>query len=225
MQLCPKAASTWRGAPSLPSRACRFSSGLTEKAHTVCGEAASALHAMALLQVHQAKALHDMQQGGPDPGVLQELRVATDFALRATKVTARSLGRAMSTLVVQERHLWLTLVDMRDSEKSRFLNAPISRGGLFGDSVGDFAQEFSAAQKQSEALRHVLPRKRTAAGPSPVAEEPRAARRRGRPPAAASAPPSGQQSNSRRRGAGRRRAPPPAQPPPPPKKAKGKRRS
>ncbi len=35
------------------------------------------------------------------PVLLQELRTATDFALRATKVTARSLGKAMSTMVVQ----------------------------------------------------------------------------------------------------------------------------
>ncbi len=35
------------------------------------------------------------------PGLLQELRTATDFALRATKVTARSLGKAMSTMGVQ----------------------------------------------------------------------------------------------------------------------------
>ncbi len=32
--------------------------------------------------------------------MMQELRTATDFALRATKVTARSLGKAMSTMVV-----------------------------------------------------------------------------------------------------------------------------
>ncbi|XP_067249408.1 uncharacterized protein [Chanodichthys erythropterus] len=45
---------------------------------------------MALLQVHQAKALRDLHEGGHDPQVLQELRAATDLALRATKVTARS---------------------------------------------------------------------------------------------------------------------------------------
>ncbi|XDV28642.1 hypothetical protein PO909_031873 [Leuciscus waleckii] len=126
MQLCPKTASTWRGNPTLPSSACRFSSSLTGKAYSACGEAASALHAMALLQVHQAKALSDMQEGGTDPGVLQELRTATDVTLWATKVTARSLGRAVSTLVVQERHVWLTLADMKESDKSKFLNSPIS---------------------------------------------------------------------------------------------------
>ncbi len=56
---------------------------------------------MALLQVHQAKALRDLHEGGHDPQVLQELRAATDLALWATKVTARSVGHAMSTLVVQ----------------------------------------------------------------------------------------------------------------------------
>ncbi len=55
MQLCPQGAAAWRGNPRLPSRACKFSSALTAKAYGAAGQAASALHAMALLQVHQAK--------------------------------------------------------------------------------------------------------------------------------------------------------------------------
>ncbi len=132
MQLCPKGAAAWRGNPRLPSRACKFSSTLTAKAYGAAGQAASALQAMALLQVHQAKALKQLHEGDADPGVLQELRTATDLALRATKVTARALGQTMSTLVVQERHLWLTLADMRESDKHRFLDSPISQAGLFG---------------------------------------------------------------------------------------------
>ncbi len=81
---------------------------------------------MAILQVHQAKALKQVHEGSTDPGLMQEPRTATDFALRATKVTARSLGKAMSTMVVQERHLWLNLVEMKDVDKARFLDAPIS---------------------------------------------------------------------------------------------------
>ncbi len=178
MQLCPRTASTWRGNPLLPSRACRHSSALTGSAYAACGEAASALHAMALLQVHQAKALRDLHEGGHDPGVLSELRTATELALRATKVTARSLGRAMSTMVVQERHLWLCLADMKEVDKARFLNAPVSQTGLFGDAVENFAQQFSAAQKQTEAIRHILPRRAAAAStrpPASVYSSPRAA--------------------------------------------------
>ncbi len=168
MQLCPRTASTWRGNPLLPSRACRHSSDLTGSAYAACGEAASTLHAMALLQVHQAKALRDLHEGGHDPGVLSELRTATDLVLRATKVTARSLGRAMSTMVVQERHLWLCLADMKEVDKARFLNAPVSQTGLFGDAVENFAQQFSAAQKQTEAIRHILPRRAAAASTRPL---------------------------------------------------------
>ncbi|RXN38057.1 translation initiation factor IF-2-like protein [Labeo rohita] len=114
---------------------------------------------MATLQVYQAKVLKHLHERGPDQGAMEELRAATDFALRATKVTARSLGQVMSTIVVQERHLWLTLAQMADVDKSRFLDAPISQGGLFGDTVEDFAQQFSAVQKQTEAIKHILPRR------------------------------------------------------------------
>ncbi len=74
MQLCPTAASTLRGELCLPSRAC-------VSPYRACGEAASALHAMALLQVHQAKALRDLHKGGHDLAVLHELCAATDIAL------------------------------------------------------------------------------------------------------------------------------------------------
>ncbi len=152
VHLCPRNAATWRNRPRLPSKACKLTAALAAKAYSAAGQAASALHAMAILQVHQAKALKQVHEGSTDPGFMQELRTATDFALRATKVTARSLGKAMSTMVVQERHLWLNLAEMKDVDKARFLNAPISQGGLFGDTVEGFAQQFSAVQ-------HILPRR------------------------------------------------------------------
>ncbi len=67
MQLCPTAATILRGDPCLPSRACKYLSGLIGSAYRACGRAASALHAMVLLQVHQAKS--------------HELRAKTDLSL------------------------------------------------------------------------------------------------------------------------------------------------
>ncbi len=227
MQLCPQGAAAWRGNPRLPSRACKFSSALTAKAYGAAGQAASALHAMALLQVHQAKALKQLHEGDADPGVLQELRTATDLALRATKVTARALGQTMSTLVVQERHLWLTLADMRESDKHRFLDSPISQAGLFGEVVEDFAQQFSAAQKQTEAFRHILPRRSAAVSTPPPAAAPPSARRRGCPRAASTSAPARPQQQPAlwpQREAGRRRPAQPASAPAKPVKRQGRRR-
>ncbi|KAI2647639.1 Transposon Ty3-G Gag-Pol polyprotein [Labeo rohita] len=140
VHVCPCGAATWRDRPHLLSRACKFSSALAGRAYHAAGHAATALHAMATLQVYQAK---------------------------ATKVTARSLGQVMSTIVVQERHLWLTLAQMADVDKSRFLDAPISQSGLFGDTVEDFAQQLSAVQKQTEAIKHILPRRDVTFHPRP----------------------------------------------------------
>ncbi len=140
---------------------------------------------MAILQVHQAKALKQVHEGSTDPGLMQELRTATVFALRATKVTTRSLGKAKSTMVVQERHLWLNLAEMKDVDKARFLNAPISQGGLFG------------ARLQSARRRGRPPASSRAAPPQaesthrPVC---RASRRRAAPPASQPGPKSSRKS-------------------------------
>ncbi|KAI2652443.1 ORF V: Enzymatic polyprotein [Labeo rohita] len=79
------------------------------------------------------------------------------FACDGHPVTVRALGQVMFTMVVQERHLWLNMAQMSDVDKARFLNAPVSQVGLFGDTVEDFAQQFSAVQKQTEAINTSCP--------------------------------------------------------------------
>ncbi|KAI2649133.1 rRNA biogenesis protein rrp36 [Labeo rohita] len=81
----------------------------------------SLLRAMAILQVYQAKVLKDLHEGVPR---LQELRSTTDYALRATKVTAQVLRRAMSTMVVQERHLCLNLAEIEHQPRQQPPPAP-----------------------------------------------------------------------------------------------------
>ncbi|XP_077069976.1 uncharacterized protein LOC143722468 [Siphateles boraxobius] len=184
--LCPTAAASWVGDPCFPSRACEFASGLAVRAYRACGQAASSLHALALLQVYQAKTLMDMHEGSLDRALVSELRTATDLALRGTSVAACAVGLAMSTLVVQERHRWLSLVEMADADKVRFLDSPISQVGLFGDVAESCAQQFSATQVRTEAPRHTLSRRPAVASTLPPGIVPPPVRRRGRPPAAAS---------------------------------------
>ncbi len=96
------------------------------------------------------------------------------------------------------------------------------QAGLFGKAVEDFA-----AQKQTEAFHHILPRRSAAVSTPPPAAAPPSARRRGRPPAAStSAPARPQQQPSLRpqRGAGRRRPAQPASAPAKPVKRQSRRR-
>ncbi len=162
-----------------------------------------------------AKAIKQMHKGSTDLGLMQELRTATDFALRVTKVTARTLWKAMSTMVFQERHLWLNLAEMKDVNKACFLDAPISQAGLFGDTVEGFAQQFSAVQQQTEAIQHILPRRDAPSTAAPGAR-PQSARRRGRPPASSRSAPPQAESTPRpaHRASHRRAAPPTSQPGP-----------
>ncbi|KAI2656961.1 Transposon Ty3-G Gag-Pol polyprotein [Labeo rohita] len=124
--LCPPTAIGWKTKASHPSKPCRTTSALAVRAYTSAGQAASALHSMAILQVFQAKLLAQSDKSALDPATLTELRSATDLALRATKATAQAIGRSMASLVVPERHLWLTLTEIKDADKVPFLDAPIS---------------------------------------------------------------------------------------------------
>ncbi len=80
-----------------------------------------ALHTMAILQAYQADVLKKMDEGtGLTPEAVKELRRAIDLALRATKHTARAVGRSMAASVAAERHLWLNLTEIREKEKVFF---------------------------------------------------------------------------------------------------------
>ncbi len=84
-------------------------------------ESPTVLHTMAILQAYQADILKEMDEGtGLIPEAMKELRRATDLALRATKHTARTVGRSMAGSVAAERHLWLNLTEIREKEKVFF---------------------------------------------------------------------------------------------------------
>ncbi len=93
---------------SLPSKPCRMTAHLASKAYSSAGEGASALHAMAVLQVFQDKLLQSLEGGTASPDAVNDLCAATDFALMAKKRAAQAIGRTMEFMVVQLRHLWLT---------------------------------------------------------------------------------------------------------------------
>ncbi len=149
--LCPPTAIGWKAKASHPSKPCRATSTLAGRAYSAAGQAASVLHSMAVLQVFQTKMLTS-EEASLDAASLRDLRSATDLALHDTKATAQAIGRSMSSLVVLERHLWLTMTEMKEVDKVPFLDAPVSSGSLFGPAVEGFAEHFTEAQKSSQAM-------------------------------------------------------------------------
>ncbi|KAG1961314.1 hypothetical protein F2P79_005480 [Pimephales promelas] len=118
----------------------------------------SSLVFTSILQAYQADLLRDVSEGdivGAD--TIKELRQAADISLRATKETARAVGRSMSALVATERHLWLNLSNMKEKDKAFLLDAPLSTVGLFCDSVNSVIEKFQEEKKQAEALHKYLP--------------------------------------------------------------------
>lgn len=58
------AIATWRNHPRcLPPKACKTRTALAAKAYSAAGHATYPLNAMAILEVHQAKALKELHEG------------------------------------------------------------------------------------------------------------------------------------------------------------------
>ncbi len=56
-------------------------------------------------------------------------------------------------------HCAPTLTELKDSEKTAHLDAPVNPSGLFGAAVEMITEHFVEAQKQSEATSHFLPKR------------------------------------------------------------------
>ncbi len=136
---------------SLPSKPYRMTAHLASKAYSSAAEGASTLHTMALLQVFQAKLLQSQEGGTISPDAVNDLRAAMDFALMATKRAAQTIGRAMGFMVVQQRHLWLTLADLRDVDRKVLLNARSLPPAI--------VERFLEAQKRTKAISQFMPRR------------------------------------------------------------------
>ncbi|XP_056089774.1 basement membrane-specific heparan sulfate proteoglycan core protein-like [Rhinichthys klamathensis goyatoka] len=87
--LCPPSAGR-RAQTALPSKACRVTSAMQGRAYTAAGQAVSALHTMAILQIFQADLLQKLDEEGPGAICVADLRYATDLALRAAKAAAQA---------------------------------------------------------------------------------------------------------------------------------------
>ncbi|KAI2647410.1 Transposon Ty3-G Gag-Pol polyprotein [Labeo rohita] len=76
-------------------------------------------------------------------------------------------SRSMATMVAAERHLWLTLSDMKEKDRVFLLDAPLQPSGLFGDAVDSVVSRYQEARKQAAAFQRYLPHRSlasTAAG-------------------------------------------------------------
>ena len=202
--LCPPSAGR-RTKPVLPSKACRMTSTLLARIFSAAGQAASALHTMATLQIFQGDLLRKWDEVGPDAVCIADLRSASDLTLRATKAAAQAMGRCMASATVAERHLWLTLTEMADSERIAFLDAPLSSAGLFGSSLSEFVERFTEAQKASQAFKHFLP-KRSGSAAGRDKRTPRTAQPQPPPSAPSSQQPQQRSSRPRSRSSARRPA-------------------
>ncbi len=117
--ISPSLAPSWKSRPLLPTKPWRT----TSLSYIATGQAGMALHTMAILQAYQADVLKEMDEGtGLTPEAVKEL-------CRATKRTARAVGRSMTGSVAAEHHLWLNLTEIGEKEKVFLLNAPISQSG------------------------------------------------------------------------------------------------
>ncbi len=159
--------------PRLPSRACKFSSALTAKAYGAAGQAASALHAMALLQVHQAKALKQLHEGDADPGVLQELR--TSDGPRAKGDESHGAGPGSDDVHISGPGA-PPVADLGGYEGVRqapLPGLPDLPGRPIRRSGGGLCPTVLRRTEADGGVRHILPRRSAAVSTPPPAAAPR----------------------------------------------------
>ncbi len=162
--LSPGTASSLK-APVLPSKPLRTTSALVGKGYTVAGQVGTCLHTMSVLQAYKADLLKELDKGKQIRSEdIEELRRTVDFALHATNESACAIGWSMAALVAAERHLWLTLSDMKKKDRVLLMDDPLAPSGRFGDTVNSAVNRYQEARKQAAAFQQFLSRSSIALG-------------------------------------------------------------
>ncbi len=91
-----------------PSKPCRTTFTLADRAYSAAGQAGSELHTMVVLQVFQVKLLCPMDESVHSSDAFNKLH---------TENEQLAIGKAMANLVVLEHHLWLNLTEIKDTDK------------------------------------------------------------------------------------------------------------
>ncbi len=77
------------------------------------------------LQAYQADLLKELDEGEEIKSEdITELRRTADLSLHETKETAYAIGRSMAALVAEERHMWLTLSDIKELGRRQVPGGP-----------------------------------------------------------------------------------------------------
>ncbi len=116
---------------TLPSKADRFQSSMMERAYKAIALSARALNATSMLTTYQAE-LQDEASTMPGQTHWEEICVVTDLSLRLQRCAVQAAGKAIATMVIQERGRWLNLANLSDREKEAILDAPVVAEGIFG---------------------------------------------------------------------------------------------
>ncbi|KAI2647437.1 Transposon Ty3-G Gag-Pol polyprotein [Labeo rohita] len=131
---------------SLPSKPLRTTSVLVGKGYSEAGQAGACLHTKSVLHAYQADLLKELDESDEiKKDDIIELQRTVDLSLCATKETARTIGRSIAAMVAAERHLCLTLSDMKEKDRVFLLNAPLAPSGLFGDAVNSVVDRYQEA--------------------------------------------------------------------------------
>ncbi len=158
--LCPPTAIRWKARASHPSKPCRARSALAGRDLLGWASGFSAtLYGCALGLPGQ-----DARQWGSWSGC----SFNQDEERDRTGSTCHHSHHPGLVLVLRvlERHLWLTMTEMKEADLVPFLDAPVSSGSLFWPAVEGFAERFTEAQKSSQAMRHFLPKRNSSSSAS-----------------------------------------------------------
>ncbi|KAK7910334.1 hypothetical protein WMY93_015018 [Mugilogobius chulae] len=176
LSLLPSSSMLTGGGSSLPSERDRMTMSFLNTCYANAAQVVALASNMAFLTGSLDKSLTAGEVlDGED---LERARTTSAALLRMAQAFALDGGRSMGAAQVAARHLWLGLSNLKDQEKRRLLDLPISTDSLFGPDMQKMVDRLDAASKASAQLaQHLQPRRDLHRSPRPPARSDRSEQR------------------------------------------------
>ena len=144
------------GKPSCPSRNTRAMDSNLTRVHGVLAIQGQLVNTGAILALYQNHLTRQLGSGAPAPHLVAELQQVSSLLAKSLKEQAVAAGRALASLWVARRHLWLSQSQLQTDDRSCLLRLPVVPSAMFGPGATAMLEQARDARRCAREMSGVL---------------------------------------------------------------------
>ncbi|XP_053190141.1 uncharacterized protein LOC128373962 [Scomber japonicus] len=141
------------GTPTCPSRNTKMMDAMLNKLHGAMAIQGRLVNTGAILALYQRQLASQL---GGDSNISAEVQQVSSLLAKLMKEQAVATGRALASLCMVRRHLWLSQSRLQGEDRARLLRLPVVPSAMFGPDAKAMLQQAQEARQCAKEMSGML---------------------------------------------------------------------